>query len=165
MFVKSIYSILNNIINILPSYGFSLKLRGWLASLFINKCGENLKISSNVNIYEPKTLSCGNHVYIGFSSYLGRGEINLEDEVIIGPFCTIAGGNHTKKNNSYRFGEYKFGKITIGKGTWIGANCVITANTKIGKGCLIAAGSIVTKNIEDNVIAEGTPAKIIKKAK
>jgi len=82
-----------------------------------------------------------------------------------GPFCTIVAGNHTCKDDSYRFGKYDFGKIVIGSGTWLGANVVITSNVVIGKCCLIAAGSVVTTDIPDYSIVGGVPAKIIKRIK
>jgi len=162
---KSVYSFLNNILNILPPYGYALKLRGKLASNILKKSGENLKISSLVNIYNPQNVSVGDNVYIGYSTYLGGGEIILEDEVIIGTFCSIVAGNHTMKNDSFRFGDYDYGQIIIGKGTWIGSHCVITNNVKIGKGCLIAAGSVVTGDVEDFSMIGNSPAKFIKSTK
>ncbi|MHB0912217.1 MAG: acyltransferase [Armatimonadota bacterium] len=125
--------------------------------------GRNLKISSNVNIYNPQNMHVGDNVYIGYNCYFGGGDIFLDDEVIIGPFCTIVAGNHTMKNGSYRFGPYSYGTIRIGRGTWLGANSVITSDVSIGKGCLIAAGSVVTKDIPDFTIVGGVPAKPIRK--
>jgi len=160
---KTTYAFLNNILNVLPPYGKALSIRGKLAIKVLNNCEGNLKISSNVNIYNPKNVMVGKNVYIGYNTYLGGGEIILEDEVIIGPFCSIVAGNHTMKNESYRFGEYQYGSIKIGRGTWLGSHCVITSNVKIGKGCLVAAGSVVTKNVEDFSVVAGVPAKVIKK--
>ncbi|MEO5594445.1 MAG: DapH/DapD/GlmU-related protein, partial [Chitinophagaceae bacterium] len=51
---------------------------------------------------------------------------------------------------------------TIGDGSWIGANSVITAGVTVGMYCVIAAGSVVTKDVPDYSIAAGSPAKIIK---
>lgn len=159
----NIYSFLNNILNIMPPTGKSLSIRGKLASKIIPISGKNLKISSRVNIYSPKDLKVGDNVYIGYSTYIGSGEIILEDEVMIGPFCSIVAGNHTMKDNSYRYGPYSYGKIIIGRGTWIGSHCVITSNVEIGKGCLIAAGSVVTKDVPDFSVVAGVPGKIIKR--
>jgi len=158
----TIYCILQNFLNILPANKKYIRWRGKLAEKVIKESQGNLKLSSRVNIYSPNKLSVGKNVYIGYSSYLGGGEIKLEDEVLIGPFCSIVAGNHTIENNSYRFGKYDFGSIKIGKGTWLGSHVVITNNVIIGKGSLIAAGSVVTKDIPDYVIAAGSPAKVIK---
>lgn len=162
---KSTYAFFNNILNIFPPYGTSLSWRGKLAKKVLRECGDNLKLSSNVNIYNPQNVIVGKNVYIGYNTYVGGGKVYLDDEVIIGPFCSIVAGNHTMKSDSYRFGPYEFGEISIGRGTWLGSHCTITSNVKIGKGCLIAAGSVVTKDVEDHSVVGGVPAKLIKKTK
>lgn len=53
--------------------------------------------------------------------------------------------------------------IEIGTGTWIGANSTILPGVRIGEGCVIAAGSMVNKDVPDNCLVGGVPAKIIKK--
>ena len=156
---ESLYRIIDPL---LPSNGKFIRWRGRLISPVLGACGDNLKISSSVNIYSPKTLFLGNNVYIGFCSYLGAGKIYLEDEVVIGPFCSITAGNHSLKNGSYRFGKYEYSEIRIGKGTWLGAHVCVTSGVKIGRGCLIAAGAVVTKDVPDNSIFGGVPAKLIR---
>ncbi|OOV29267.1 hexapeptide transferase [Flavobacterium sp. LM5] len=54
------------------------------------------------------------------------------------------------------------GNCTIGAYTFVGTNSVVLPNVKIGKNVVIGAGSIVTKDIPDNCMALGIPAKIIK---
>ncbi len=158
-----LYSIIQGLFNLLPANGVYIRWRGKLVEKIVTKCGKNLKVSSRVNIYSPKKITIGDNVYIGYNSYLGGGDIFLEDEVMIGPFCSIVAGNHTLKEKSYRFGPYDFGKIEIGEGTWLGSHVVITNNVKIGKGVLVAAGSVVTKDVPDFSIVGGIPAKLIKK--
>lgn len=136
--------------------------RGKLYEPFLKKVGENFKVASQAMIYNPNGLEVGNHVYIGFNSYLGQGEISLDNEVLIGNFVSITASNHLRKNNSYRFGGFEAKKICIGTGTWLGANSCILAGVQIGSGCLVAAGSVVTKDFGDNVVIGGVPAKTIK---
>ena len=52
--------------------------------------------------------------------------------------------------------------ISVGNGCWIGANVTILDGVNIGNGCVIAAGSVVTKNVPDNVLYAGVPAKFKK---
>lgn len=54
-------------------------------------------------------------------------------------------------------------EITVGDGTWIGANVTILPGVNIGSGVIIAAGSVVVYDCEDNSIYAGNPAKLIKK--
>ena len=53
-------------------------------------------------------------------------------------------------------------EIVIGKDIWIGGNCLITAGVTIGDGAVVAGGSVVTKDVLENAIVGGVPAKIIK---
>jgi len=52
--------------------------------------------------------------------------------------------------------------ITINNDVWVGANCIITAGVNIGEGAIVAAGSVVTKNIPENAVVGGVPAKLIR---
>ena len=54
------------------------------------------------------------------------------------------------------------GNVSVGEGTWIGASATIIEGVKIGKWSIVGAGSVVTKDIPDNVIMVGVPAKILK---
>ena len=52
--------------------------------------------------------------------------------------------------------------ITVGNDVWIGGNCTILPGVTIGNNVIIVAGAVVTKDIPDNCIAAGVPAKVIK---
>lgn len=52
--------------------------------------------------------------------------------------------------------------IVIGSNVYIGNNAIILPGVTIGDNCIIAAGAVVTKNIPDNCVVGGVPAKIIK---
>lgn len=54
------------------------------------------------------------------------------------------------------------GMCSIGEGTTIGAGAVVNDHLTIGKNSIIGAGAVVTKNMPDNVVAFGAPARIIK---
>ncbi len=146
-----------------PNFGNGLAARGWLYRKLIPRCGARFKLAPLVNIYNPTRVTLGRDVYIGYCSYIGDGDITLGDEVVIGPFCSVTGGNHLFRNDSVRFGGYDYKPVRIGKGSWLGANVNVLAGVTIGSGCLIAAGSVVTKDIPDNSIAAGAPAKVIAK--
>ena len=55
--------------------------------------------------------------------------------------------------------------MKIGDRCWIGANSIILPGVTIGNNVVIGAGSVVTKDIPDNVVAVGSPAKIIRENK
>ena len=146
---------------LIPDGAHGDRKRGVLYEPFLKSFGENFKVGSQALIYNPNGLTVGNHVYIGFNSYLGQGDIILEDEVLIGNFVSITASNHLIKGDSFRFGGYEAKTVTIGKGTWLGAHSSITAGVKIGKSCLVAAGAVVTKSFDDGKIIGGVPAREI----
>ena len=53
--------------------------------------------------------------------------------------------------------------IHIGKNVWIGANATILPGVSIGDGAVVAAGAVVTKNVAENTVVGGVPAKVIRK--
>ena len=51
--------------------------------------------------------------------------------------------------------------MRIGDDAWIGFNATILKGVKIGRGAIVAAGSVVVKDVPDNAIVAGNPAKVI----
>ena len=87
-----------------------------------------------------------NNIFINSNCFLvSRFQIEIEDNVTIGPNVCIYDHNH----NDARLNRIG-GNIKIGKGTWIGANTIILSGVEIGENVIIAAGSIITKNVKDN---------------
>lgn len=87
---------------------------------------------------------------IGIGCILNTGcildhEVEIGNYVHVGPSATLAGN------------------VTVGEGTFIGANSTIIQGVKIGKNCIIGAGSVVLKDVEDNYVMVGNPAKFLRK--
>lgn len=139
--------------------------RGALLRPFLRSAGRNFKVASQAFIFNPNGLSVGDNVYIGFNTYLGQGDVTLEDEVLIGNFVSITASNHLMKDGSYRFGGFEPRPIRIGKGSWIAAHASILAGVTIGRSCLVAAGSVVTRSVPDHTTVAGVPAKPIQPSK
>ena len=137
------------------------KYRGLLYKPFLRKCGKNFKVASQAFIYNPQGLSAGDHVYIGFNTYLGQGNITLENEVLIGNGASLTASNHLKNGSSFRFGGYEPKDILVKEGAWIAAHAAIMAGVTIGKGAVVAAGAVVTKDVPDFSTVGGIPAKVI----
>ena len=76
-------------------------------------------------------------------------------------FITHDGGMHVLRNLGWLKNADKFGKITVGNNVFIGNRCLILPGVAIGNNVVIGAGSIVTKDIPDDSVAVGVPAKVI----
>lgn len=146
---------------LIPSGPHGDARRGALYRPHLLSCGENFKVAEQAFIYSPEKLRAGDHVYVGFCSYLGNGPIALEDEVLIGNHVSITAANHLEKDKSFRFGGSELKEVRIGRGTWIAAHACITAGVSIGAGSLVAAGAVVTRDFGDRLVIGGVPAKVI----
>lgn len=148
----------------MPDSPITMRFRGFLYSLAINKCGKNFQVANGVILRGLGKLRIGNNVYIGPRSIvLCHSWIDIQDEVLIGPNCIIVSGNHTNFQRSFRFNKTNSAPISIGKGSWVSGNCTITAGTTIKNNVLIAANSCVSKDTVDSALYGGVPAKFIKK--
>ena len=117
---------------------------------FHTEFGKNTKIGKNVFIN-----SC--------CRFQDNGGIEIGDKTMIGPNVTIVTLNH-EINPETRINAIPK-PVKIGKNVWIGADCTILPGVTIGDKSVIGAGSVVTKDVADNVIVAGNPAKLIKKIK
>lgn len=149
--------------NWLPDNVPFLRLRGWLARLFLGECGSGFNLGRNVTLYNPSRIRIGNNVYIAYGCWFMAGEtITIEDEVMFGPYCLIVSSNHQRGKHSFRFADSKREPILIGRGSWIGGGVAITAGSNVGSGVAIGANSVVRGSIPSNVMAAGQPVRVIK---
>lgn len=146
-----------------PNFPFVMRFRGYLYSFMMNNCGKNFQVHSSVIINSLSGLIVGRDVYIGPNTVIIAVDLKIEDEVLIGPGCVISGGNHTFFNKSFRFGPTEGKKILISKGSWIAANCTVTAGSVLPERSILAANGALTKKFEKkDSLYGGIPAKFIK---
>ena len=108
-------------------------------------------------------ISLGRKVLINSNTYIyGKGGIEIGNNVLISPNCSIVAGDHNIDPNLPIIEQSpKAEKIIINSDCWIGSNCVVVGGVSVGKGAIIGAGAVVTKNIEPYSINVGVPAKKI----
>lgn len=149
--------------NWLPDNVVVLRFRGYLASFFFFKCGKDLRLGRNITFYNPSKILLGDNIYIAFGCWFSASDkIEIENEVLIGPYCIFASSNHTRLNNSYRYGAPSRSPISIGKGSWLGGHCTVLKGVQVGRGGVVGANSVVNKSTPDNSLFAGNPGKVIK---
>lgn len=145
-----------------PNNRITIRIRGMLYRPFFKRCGKNLQLAAGVQFLNSHEIVIGDNVYIAYYAWMnGLGGITIEDEVVIGPYVAISSLAHVRHNGSYRFGGAQAAPIHIGRGSWLASHVAIAHGVSIGKGCLVAANAVVTKDVVDNKMVGGVPARII----
>jgi acetyltransferase-like isoleucine patch superfamily enzyme len=136
---------------LIPDSKFGNRFRGLLYGLFVSGPAKRLEISSNVRLINLENIVFGNDVYLAPGVIINAIEkILFEDEVMLGFNVVVVSGDHTKIDNSYRFGKSKSDRIIFKYGSWVGANSVILKGAIISSGTVIGANSVVKSITEPN---------------
>ena len=136
--------------------------------ILLNSC-KGIKIEKNLKIVTPIHIPAWSSLYIGQETWVGRdftmegnGKVFIGSNCDLGPTVTMTTGSHKIGDERRRAGEGFCGTINVENGCWLGNRCVILPDCTIGKSSVVAAGAIVTKNISENTLVGGCPAKIIR---
>ena len=106
-------------------------------------------------------INLGKHVFINHAcSFLDMDGITLEDHVLIGPKVNLITENHPLDPADRRAMLCK--PILIKRNAWIGAAATILPGVTIGENAVVAAGAVVSRNVPDNTVVGGVPAKEIR---
>jgi acetyltransferase-like isoleucine patch superfamily enzyme len=126
------------------------------------------KIAASTTVFAPfytnfgKFIQIGENVFINHAcSFLDMGGITIEDEALIGPRVNIITENHPLDPDNRRALIAK--PVTIKRKAWIGAGATILPGVTVGENAVVAAGAVVSKDVPDNMIVGGIPARIIKR--
>lgn len=125
------------------------------------------EIDSSVQILTPFNTDFGANIRLGKDIFINKscmfvdlGGIELEDKVLIGPEVKILSVNHPLDFNNRRSVILK--KVRIKRNAWLGSGTIVCPGVTIGENSVIGAGSVVTKDVPDNTVYAGVPAKFIK---
>ncbi|MBX9887218.1 MAG: sugar O-acetyltransferase [Flavobacteriaceae bacterium] len=143
-------------------YRITKKARDIIAEL-IPAVGANLYIEPPFHCDYGYNIVCGDNVYFNVNCVvLDSAPVRIGSNVFFAPNVQLYTATHPLEADLRRTLESAL-PITIGDDCWIGGNSVICPGITIGNGCVIGAGSVVTKDIPENSLAVGNPAKVIRK--
>ncbi|KAA8473649.1 acetyltransferase-like isoleucine patch superfamily enzyme [Arcticibacter tournemirensis] len=137
------------------------EIRNLLGQITDRKIDESVAVFTPFQINYGKNTKIGKNVFINFDCvFLDLGGITIEDNVLIAPRVNILSEGHPIFPNERH--SLVPGHIHIKKNAWIGAGATILPGVTIGKNAVVAAGAVVSKDVPDDTMVGGIPARFIK---
>ena len=138
--------------------------------------GDNIIRKQAFELYQTKKIEFINVIdstsfvsknsQLGIGNFISRNTVinsfsKISDNCILNTGCIIEHECQIESHTHIAPGAVLCGNVHIGESSFVGANSVIKQGIKIGKNVTIGAGSVVLKNIHDNEVWVGNPAKRI----
>ena len=121
-------------------------------------------------VFAPLQVEFGAHTTFGEGCFLNYNcvildvaEVNVGKRTLFGPGCQLITVEHPVNDADARAAGWERGRpITIGDNCWFGAGAMVMPGVTVGDNCVIAAGAVVAKDVPDNSLVGGVPAKLIR---
>ena len=145
-------------------YHTEAEVRDYMRQITGSEIDDTLRIFTPFHINYGKKTTFGRDCFVNFGcTFLALGGITIEDDVFIGPHCVLATEYHPENPETRHSLLTK--PIVVKRNAWLGANVTVLAGVTIGENAIVAAGSVVTKDVPDNMVVAGSPAKVIREIK
>lgn len=137
-----------------------------LRALFSRLIGK--PVDESFGLFPPFYTDCGKNIHVGKNVFINmgckfqdQGGIFIGDGALIGHNVMLATLNHAKSPKDRA--SMIPAPVHIGRNVWIGSNATVLPGVTIGDGAIVAAGAVVDKDVPENTIVGGVPAKIIRR--
>ena len=128
--------------------------------------GEHPSILPGFHCDDGSNIRFGNQFLANYNvTILDRAAVTIGDCVMLAPNVVITTASHPMDPQGRRKHLGIAKPVTIGNDVWVGANAVILSGIKIGNNVVVAAGAVVTKDVPDNTLVAGVPARVIRELK
>ncbi|HLU23135.1 maltose acetyltransferase domain-containing protein [Lederbergia graminis] len=140
-----------------------LDIRKEIIKELFGTTGENYHLEAPFRCDYGYNIHIGENFYANFDCvFLDVCEIHIGSNVFLAPGVHIYTATHpikaAERNTNLEYGK----PVKIGDSVWIGGRSIINPGVTIGNNVVVASGSVVTKDVPDNVIVGGNPARIIR---
>ena len=125
------------------------------------------ELPEGVGLFPPFTTDCGLNTHVGAGTFINagcrfqdQGGIYIGERALIGHNAVIA-LNHNM--DPARRANLLPAPVRIGDDAWLGANVTVLPGVTIGNGAVIAAGAVVSRDVEENTVVGGVPARLLRR--
>ncbi len=128
----------------------------------------DLEIGDDVTVWSGhrRTLISGwGRIRVGHRVFVNSGAVVLSvEEVVLGDDVALANEVYVMDSDSHGLEgrPHVQAPVRIGSGTWVGARAVVLPGVTIGSRVMVGAGAVVTRDVPDDVLVAGNPARVVR---
>ena len=131
-----------------------------MKELFLGNIGEGSRVMPPITVVRGNSVKIGRGVVIMNNALMmAAGGITIDDGVMVAANAQLISNNH----DLYDHAVLTCKPVHLKRNCWIGAGATILPGVTVGENAVVGAGSIVTRDVEENTVVAGNPARVVKK--